>query len=138
MLPRPPDEADDLPESHEINVTPLIDVMLVLLIIFMVAAPLATMDVAVNLPSAGGTAVVRQARPMVVTMRADRTVVFGGQELAPAALLTALAARAGEDRNDPVYLLADRAVAYGDVMTLTAAIKGAGFKVSLVTGTARE
>ncbi|MFO1185870.1 MAG: biopolymer transporter ExbD [Bauldia sp.] len=138
MLIRPPDEADDLPESHEINVTPLIDVMLVLLIVFMVAAPLATMDVSVSLPSAGGNAAVRQTRPVMVTMRADRTVVFGGQELAPAALAPALDAKFAGDRSDPVYLLADRSIPYGEVMALTAAIKNAGYRVSLVTGAARE
>ena len=81
---------DDLAENHEINVTPFIDVMLVLLIIFMVAAPLSTVDVAVDLPVSTAKPQQRPERPLFLTIKADRTLALGNDPVAPAGLSGAL------------------------------------------------
>ena len=73
---------DDLADNHEINVTPFIDVMLVLLIIFMVAAPLSTVDVAVDLPVSTAKAQPRPERPVFLTIKADRTLALGNDPIA--------------------------------------------------------
>jgi len=126
-------DSEDLPEHHEINVTPMIDVMLVLLIIFMVTAPLATADVPVNLAAASAAPSTRPVKAVVLTLKADLSLILGGREVSRTALAAALEAKSGSDRTDPVYLLADRTVPYGEVMTTMGALKEAGYKVSLVT-----
>ncbi len=122
-------EDDDLAEAHEINVTPFIDVMLVLLIIFMVAAPLSTVDVPVTLPQAGVPAATRPDTPLIVTLQADLALSFGNAPLRRedlAATLQAAAASGGQD--DPrIYLRADQSVAYGDLMALMQLLRDAGF-----------
>ena len=122
-------EDDDLAEAHEINVTPFIDVMLVLLIIFMVAAPLSTVDVPVTLPQAGVPAAARPDAPLIVTLQADLALSFGNAPLRRedlAATLQAAAASGGQD--DPrIYLRADQSVAYGDLMALMQLLRDAGF-----------
>ena len=120
---------DELTENHEINVTPFIDVMLVLLIIFMVAAPLSTVDVPVTLPQAGVPAAARPDAPLIVTLQADLALSFGNAPLRRedlAATLQAAAASGGQD--DPrIYLRADQSVAYGDLMALMQLLRDAGF-----------
>lgn len=74
---------DEMEESHEINVTPFIDVILVLLIIFVVAAPLATVDVPVELPSSTTAAQPRPDKPIFLTLRADKTLALGDAPVAP-------------------------------------------------------
>jgi biopolymer transport protein ExbD len=124
---------DELVESHEINVTPFIDVMLVLLIIFMVAAPLSTVDVAVDLPVSTAKAQPRPDRPVFITIRADRSLALGNDPLAPAALGTALDAATNVDRTQRLFLRADKSVPYGDVMGVMNLLRRAGYlKVSLV------
>ena len=122
-------ETDDLAEAHEINVTPFIDVMLVLLVIFMVAAPLSTVDVPVTLPQAGVPAAARPEAPLIVTLQADLALSFGTAPVRRedlAATLQAAAASGGQD--DPrIYLRADQSVAYGDLMALMQLIHDAGF-----------
>ena len=139
IRPRPGEE-DDLPEQHEINVTPLIDVMLVLLIVFMVAAPLAILEVPVAAPSAStAPAGIRPELPPVLTVRRDLSLSLGGQAILPANLAAALDAETGGDREQTVFLLADRAIAYGDVMGVMSLVRSSGYaKVSLVALDAQQ
>jgi biopolymer transport protein ExbD len=124
---------DELAESHEINVTPFIDVMLVLLIIFMVAAPLSTVDVAVDLPVSTAQAQPRPERPVFLTIKPDRTLAIGNDTIAPAALGAALDAATKADRQQRLFLRADKSVPYGDVMGVMNLLRRAGYlKVSLV------
>ena len=126
-------DSDELAEAHEINVTPFIDVMLVLLIIFMVAAPLATVDLPVNLPSSTAQAQPRPEKPIFVTFKGDRTLAIGDQPAALDSLPAALDAASGHDRGQRVYLRADRALRYGEVMEMMNTLRAAGYsKVALV------
>jgi TonB system transport protein ExbD (group 1) len=123
----------ELDEVHEINVTPFIDVMLVLLIIFMVAAPLATVDIAVNLPSATAAPQPRPDRPLFLTVRPDLTLALGDDVVSRGALAAALDQATNGDRDTRVFLRADKVVSYGDLMEVMSLLRAAGFlKVALV------
>jgi biopolymer transport protein ExbD len=123
----------DLEEAHEINVTPFIDVMLVLLIIFMIAAPLATVDVSVDLPASTAQAQPRPDRPLFLTLKSDLTLALGDAPIARASLAPALDAATGSDRTQRVFLRADKAVTYGDLNELMNLLRAAGYlKVALV------
>ena len=127
------DTGDDLQENHEINVTPFIDVMLVLLIIFMVAAPLATVDVNVDLPVSNATPAQRPDQPVYVTVKPDLTLALGNQDIAPGGLAGALAAATQGDREQRIFLRADREVAYGDLMGVMNTLRDTGYlKIALV------
>jgi biopolymer transport protein ExbD len=124
---------DELVESHEINVTPFIDVMLVLLIIFMVAAPLATVDVAVDLPSSTAKPQPRPDKPVFLSIRANHSLVLGDKAVTLPALAGALAEATGDDKEQRIFLQADKTVAYGDLMGVMNALRAAGYlKIALV------
>ena len=130
---------DEIAEAHEINVTPFIDVMLVLLIIFMVAAPLATVDVPVDLPSSTATPQPRPQKPIFLTVKADQTLALGDVPVAQEALGAALDAASGGDKDDRIFLRADKTVEYGELMNVMNALRATGYlKVALVGLEARE
>ena len=125
--------SDELTEVHDINVTPFIDVMLVLLIIFMVVAPLATVDVPVDLPSSNVERQQPPDKPVFLTIRADLSLTIGDHPTTLSALPAALDAATGSNKSERIFLRADRAVPYGDVMQVMNALRAANyFKVALV------
>ncbi len=125
--------ADDLAEVHEINVTPFIDVMLVLLIIFMVAAPLATVDVAVDLPVSTAVRQPRPDKPLFLTIREDHSLALGDSTVAEDDIGPALDAASGDDKEQRIFLRADKQVDYGALMGVMNKLRGAGYlKVALV------
>ena len=124
---------DDLEESHEINVTPFIDVILVLLIIFMVAAPLATVDVNVDLPGSTATPAPRPETPLFLTLKDDLTLAIGNDSVPRPAFAATLEAKTKGDKQTRIFLRADKAVAYGDLMEAMNLLRGAGYlKIALV------
>ena len=124
---------DSLAEVHEINVTPFIDVMLVLLIIFMVAAPLATVDIQVNLPASTAEPQQRPDKPIYLTIKADLTLALGNDPVSRDALRSTLDRAANGQKDARIFLRADKAVSYGEVMEVMNLLRAAGYlKVALV------
>ncbi len=124
---------EDLTEAHEINVTPFIDVMLVLLIIFMVAAPLATVDLGVDLPASAVEPQPRPDKPIFVTVKPDLTVAVGEDVIARDTLSAALDTATGNRKEGRIFLRADKAVSYGDLMEVMNLLRNAGYlKIALV------
>ena len=121
----------------EINVTPFVDVMLVLLIIFMVAAPLLTVGVPVKLPQTAANAMpTEQEEPLTITLTADGLVLIQSTEVADGELLAKLRAIAAERTSDKVFVRADGAVSYERVAQLMGALNAGGFNnIGLVTDT---
>ncbi len=130
---------DELNEVHDINVVPFIDVMLVLLIIFMVAAPLATVDVPVDLPASTAQPQQRPPKPVYITLKADGTLAVGDNPVPRDALPDVLATATGGNKEERIFLRGDRAVPYGDMMELMNALRDAGYlKIALVGMETRE
>jgi len=124
---------DTLSELHEINVTPFIDVMLVLLIIFMVAAPLATVDIAVNLPASTAEPQPRPDKPVYLTVKSDLTLAIGDDAVDRNFLSGALDVATKGDKDTRIFVRGDKSVPYGEMMEVTNLMRRAGYlKVALV------
>lgn len=124
---------DDLAENHEINVTPFIDVMLVLLIIFMVAAPLSTVDVNVDLPASSATPTKRPDEPVYVTLQADMSLSLGNETVQRESLGSDLDRLTQGNKDSRIFLRADKAVDYGAFMEVMNLLRDAGYlKIALV------
>ncbi|PYB70462.1 TonB system transport protein ExbD [Rhizobium wuzhouense] len=124
---------DDLAENHEINVTPFIDVMLVLLIIFMVAAPLSTVDVNVDLPASTAKPAERSDEPIYVTLKEDMSLSLGNDTVTREALGVSLDRVSDGNKDARIFLRADKAVDYGKFMEVMNLLRDAGYlKIALV------
>jgi biopolymer transport protein TolR len=122
----------------EINVTPMVDVMLVLLVIFMVAAPLLTVGVPINLPKTSAAEVTEPQKPIVVSMNAQGEYFIGDDKVAPDALKAQLTVLAQGDPTRIVYVRGDRTIEYGKLMDLLGLVNTAGFaRVSLIAEAAK-
>ena len=123
----------DLPVNHDINVTPFIDVMLVLLIIFMVAAPLATVDVKVDLPVSSAQPSSRPEQPVFLTIEESGRVTVNDRPVGPEGVGAAVRRASGDDREQRIHLRADRSVAYEKIMDAMNGLRSAGYlRVALV------
>jgi biopolymer transport protein ExbD len=124
---------DDAGELHEINVTPFIDVILVLLIIFMVAAPLSTVDTAVELPISSAKPQPRPDKPLFLTIKSDLSLTVGNEAVARGQLASTMDSATQMDRQKRVYVRADKSVPYGELMNVMNLLRNAGYlKVALV------
>ncbi len=127
------DGDDDFGETHEINVTPFIDVILVLLIIFMVAAPLSTVDLPIDLPSSTATPQKKPDKPTYVTIKADLAVAIGETQVKRVDLVRLLDSVPGGDKDRRIFLRADKTVPYGEMMDVLERLRTGGYlKVALV------
>lgn len=124
----------------EINITPFVDVMLVLLIIFMVAAPLVTVGVPVDLPKTAASALpTEQEEPLTVTLTADGSIMVQETEIGMDQLIPKLRAISAERESEMIYLRADGALPYDDFAKVMGALNAAGFsKIGLVTDSANS
>jgi biopolymer transport protein ExbD len=126
-------EDDDFEEAHEINVTPLIDVMLVLLIIFMVAAPLSTVDLPVDLPSSTATAITKPDKPIYITIMRDLALTLGDAPVRRADLIQTLDSTPEMSKDSRIFLRSDRTVTYGELMEVLELLRLGGYlKIALV------
>ena len=117
----------------EINVTPMVDVMLVLLVIFMVTAPLLTVGVQVDLPKTKASLIPGEDEPLTISVNAEGTIFLQETELELAALAPRLAAITGNNPDVRIFVRGDKAISYGRVMEVMGTINAAGFrKVALV------
>ncbi|MBA4794154.1 MAG: ExbD/TolR family protein [Phenylobacterium sp.] len=120
----------------EINVTPLVDVMLVLLIVFMVSAPLLTVGVPLELPKTEASAIPDQSEPLTVSVRADGTIFIQEEETPFSALAPRLVAMADGATERPIYVRADGRASYATVAQVMAALSSSGFtSINLLTDT---
>jgi len=127
------DTDDDFAESHEINVTPFIDVMLVLLIIFMVAAPLSTVDLPIDLPTSTATPTKTPDKPTYVSIKPDLSLAIGETFVKRVDLVSALDAIPDMSKDKYIFVRADRAVPYGELMDVLEFLRKGGYsKVKLV------
>ena len=118
----------------EINVTPFVDVMLVLLVVFMITAPLLTVGVPVDLPKTAASRMVGQDEPLVITVQADGKVYIQDTEIELARLIPRLSAITENKKDTRIFVRGDKAVAYGRVMEVMGSVNRAGFqRVALIT-----
>jgi biopolymer transport protein ExbD len=126
------DDDADFAETHEINVTPFIDVILVLLIIFMVAAPLSTVDLPIDLPSSTATPQKKPDKPVYVSIKPDLTLAIGEKPVKRAELVATLNAAAHANAERLVLVRADRGVPYGDLMDVLELLRQGNYRMKLV------
>jgi biopolymer transport protein ExbD len=126
------DDDADFAETHEINVTPFIDVILVLLIIFMVAAPLSTVDLPIDLPSSTATPQKKPDKPVYVSIKPDLTLAIGEKPVKRAELVSTLNAAADANPERLVLVRADRGVPYGDLMDVLELLRQGNYRMKLV------
>lgn len=123
-------------QISQINVTPMVDVMLVLLVVFMITAPLLTVGVPVDLPKTAASRIVGQDEPLVVSLARDGRIYLQDAELALDELVPRLIAITENRREARIFLRGDRSIAYGQIMIVMGAMNQAGFtKVALLTET---
>ena len=133
MAMRLNENLDDNGEMHDINVTPFIDVMLVLLIIFMVAAPLATVDVKVNLPASSSQPQPRPEKPIYLSVKADKSMFLGNDPVTEANMINALDSLTAGKKDTTVFFRADKTVDYETMMKVMDTLHQAGYlKIGLV------
>jgi biopolymer transport protein ExbD len=121
------DEDDEFSEAHEINVTPFIDVILVLLIIFMVAAPLSTVDLPIDLPSSTASPEKKPDKPTYVTIKPDLALAIGETAVKRTELVRSLDAMTDAGKDRFIFLRADRAVPYGELMDVLELLRAGGY-----------
>jgi biopolymer transport protein ExbD len=127
------EDLDSNGEMHEINVTPFIDVMLVLLIIFMVAAPLATVDVRVNLPASTSSPQPRPEKPVYLSIKADRQLFIGNDAVTEETLVDTLIKQTEGKKDTTIFFQADKSVDYETLMSVMDKLRQAGYlKIGLM------
>jgi biopolymer transport protein ExbD len=125
--------SDSVDELSEINVTPFIDVMLVLLIIFMVAAPLSTVDVPVDLPVSNAQPQKRPDKLIFLTVKGDLSLAIENETIPATSLAAELDKRSENNRDERIFLRADEKVSYGEIMKVMNMLREAGYlKIALV------
>ncbi|WP_237387813.1 TonB system transport protein ExbD [Xenorhabdus sp. Sc-CR9] len=133
MAMRLNEDLDDSGELHEINVTPFIDVMLVLLIIFMVAAPLATVDIKVDLPASSAKPQPRPEKPVFLTVKADHQLYVGDKQIDRDSLSSVLDQTTQSNKDTTIFFQADKTVDYETLMSVMDSLRKAGYlKIGLV------
>ena len=127
------DDDDDFAETHDINVTPFIDVILVLLIIFMVAAPLSTVDLPIDLPTSSAQPQKKPDKPTYVSIKPDLTLAIGENAVKRTDLVSSLDAIADMSKDKYLFLRADKAVPYGELMGVMEILRAGGYsRIKLV------
>ncbi|MET0675098.1 MAG: TonB system transport protein ExbD [Bradyrhizobium sp.] len=127
------DDDGDFAESHEINVTPFIDVILVLLIIFMVAAPLSTVDLPIDLPTSTATPQKKPDKPTYVSIKPDLSLAIGENLVKRVDLVRSLDGMQDVSKERHIFVRADRAVPYGELMDVLEILRTGGYnKLKLV------
>src|SRR5271168_3211201 len=126
------DDDADFAETHDINVTPFIDVILVLLIIFMVAAPLSTVDLPIDLPSSTATPQKKPDKPTYVSIKPDLSLAIGEKSVKRAELVSTLDAAADSNPERLVLVRSDRSVPYGELMDVLELLRRGNYRMKLV------
>ncbi|WP_439404586.1 TonB system transport protein ExbD [Bradyrhizobium sp. DASA03076] len=127
------DDDDDFSETHDINVTPFIDVILVLLIIFMVAAPLSTVDLPIDLPTSSAQPQKKPDKPTYVSIKPDLTLAIGENPVKRTDLVSSLDAVADMSKDKYLFVRADKAVPYGELMGVMEILRSGGYsRIKLV------